>query len=120
MQITNFQDLLIWSKGHALVLEIYKLTKNFPTEERFGLISQMRRSSASICANIAEGYRKNTKEFIRFLGISQASLEETKYHLILSRDLGYCNTVNFKKLYELSEELGRMINGLSKKLHFKI
>jgi len=120
MQIKNFQDLLVWSKGHALVLEIYKVTKNFPYEEKFGLISQIRRSSSSICANIAEGHRKNTKEFIRFLGISQGSLEETKYHLILSRDLGYCNSGNFKKLYDSADELGKMINGLSRKLRVKI
>ena len=116
MSIRSFQDLKVWHKGHTLVLEIYKLTKTFPVDERYGLISQVRRSSTSICANMAEGYKKSTQEFLRFLYITQGSLEETKYFLILSRDLGYCNLDHFNRLFNLSDEIGLMLNGLIKKL----
>ena len=114
--INTFKDLRVWSKGHDLVLEIYKLTKFFPDEERFGLVSQIRRSAISICANISEGYKKSTKEFIRYLEIAQGSLEETKYHLILSRDLNYCSIQDFDKLYNLSNDVGKMLSGLISKL----
>ena len=116
MGIKSFQDLKVWHKGHNLVLEIYRLTKTFPNEEKFGLISQIRRSSASICANIVEGYKKSTLDFVRFLYIAQGSLEETKYFLILSRDLEYCDHENFNKLFNLSDEVGLMLNGLIKRL----
>lgn len=116
MKINSFQDFIVWSKGHTLTLEIYKLTKSFPDEEKFGLSNQIRRSSASICANIAEGYKKSRKDFLRFLEISEASLEEIKYHLILSKDLGYCSAEHFKRLFDLSEEVGRMLNGLTRRL----
>lgn len=98
MYIKTFQDLTVWAKGHLLVLEIYKITKFFPDEERFGLVSQIRRSSVSICSNIAEGYKKSKKDFLRYLDIAQGSLEETKYHLILSRDLNYFDINNFEKI----------------------
>jgi len=97
-------------------LEIYILTRGFPIEEKFGLISQIRRSASSICANIAEGYKKSRKDFIRFLNISEGSLEETRYHLILSRDLGYFTKSQCEVLFDLSDEVGRMLNGLIKKL----
>lgn len=116
MKINSFQDFTVWSKSHALTLEIYKITKLFPDEEKFGLSNQIRRSSASICANIAEGYKKSRKDFLRFLDIAEASLEETKYHLILSKDLGYCSTDQFKRLFDLSEEIGKMLNGLTRRL----
>ncbi|HLF19121.1 MAG TPA: four helix bundle protein [Candidatus Omnitrophota bacterium] len=112
MKVKTFQDLVVWQKAHAFVLEVYKLTRQFPEEERFGVTTQVRRSSVSICANIVEGYKKSDREFLRFLDISQASLEETKYHLILSKDLGYCLHNTFNELTEICDELGRMINGL--------
>ena len=88
--IRNFEDLLVWQKGHQFVLEIYKITQKFPEEEKFGLISQIRRSSLSICANIAEGNKKSTKDYLRFIDIAQGSLEETKYHLILKKRILRC------------------------------
>ena len=114
MEIKTFQDLRVWQYGHQLVLKIYKITKSFPDQEKFGLSTQIRRSSASICANICEGFKKNRKEFLRYLHISQASLEETKYHLILSKDLLYFSEVEFGELMDLSETVGRMLNGLIK------
>ena len=118
MKILHFQELLVWQKAHQLTLEIYKLTKNYPDEERFGLVNQIRRSSASICANFAEGYNTSTKEFLRYIDIADGSLEETKYHLILSKDLQYCDPAEFDKNYNLACEVGKMLNGLSQKLRF--
>ena len=119
MNIRSFQDLQVWQKGHSLVLIIYKKTKYFPDEERFGLVNQVRRSAASICANIAEGGKKSTKEFSRFLEIADGSLEETKYHLILSRDLGYIDSQSYSQLASLCDEIGRMLNALIKSLRPK-
>lgn len=86
----NFQELIVWQKSHQLVLTIYKITKQFPIDEKYGLTSQMRRAAISIPANIAEGYRKRGKlDKVRFLNIAQGSLEEVRYYMILSRDLEY-------------------------------
>lgn len=116
MRIKTFQDLNVWRKAHQLTLNIYKLTKYFPNEEKFGIIIQIRKSSASICSNIAEGSKKSTKDFIRFLEIARGSLEETKYHLLLSRDLQYCTNDEFKKLFDLSDDIGKMLYGMISKL----
>lgn len=97
----GFEDLLVWKKAHQFVLEIYKITKQFPKEELYGVVAQMRRSAVSIPANIAEGFRKTTKaEKQRFLTIAHSSLEETRYYLYLSRDLGYFQTQDLLKLLE--------------------
>lgn len=116
MKILNFKGLSVWQKNHCLVLEIYKITRKFPEEEKFGLVVQLRRASVSVCANIAEGYKKTTKDFVRFLGIAEGSLEETKYHLMLSRDLGYINNAQFQDLDKSCDEIGRMLNGLMRSL----
>lgn len=116
MQAKTFQGLLVWEKGHHFVLEIYKVTREFPLEEKFGLAGQMRRSAVSICANLAEGYKKSRKDFLRFIKIAEGSLEETKYHLILSRDLVYCNEIQFNALFDRANEIGKMLHGLHQKL----
>ena len=106
---SSFEDLLVWQKGHLFVLLVYKLTKEFPKEEVYGLTSQFRRAAVSITANIAEGYKRlSNKEKLRFYNISQASLEECRYFLILSKDLGYAREV--KKEKELIEEVSKMLN----------
>ncbi|MBI2309924.1 four helix bundle protein [Candidatus Collierbacteria bacterium] len=88
--IKSFRQLEIWRLSHQLVVTIYKFTKVFPTLEKFSLTNQLLRAVVSIPANIAEGYgRKSNKEFIQFLYISLGSLEEVRYYLILSADLGY-------------------------------
>ena len=111
--LKNYTELKVWQKSHVFVLEIYKETKNFPRDEKFALVSQIRRAAVSIPANIAEGYgRKHTKEYVQMLYIAQGSLEETKYHLLLSKDLGYLNTATYGLLFEQSEEIGRMLRGL--------
>ena len=86
----SFQDLIVWQKAHAFVLQVYEATRRFPKEELYGLSSQFRRAAVSIPANIAEGFRKQSKQDkARFLNISEGSLEECRYYLILAHDLGY-------------------------------
>ena len=81
----TFQDLVVWQKAHQFVLDVYKLTRQFPADERFGLIAQLRRSAVSIPANIAEGFKKRSKsDKVRFMNIAQGSLEESLYYLILA------------------------------------
>lgn len=116
MSLKGFQNLIVWRKAHLFVLEIYKATKSFPDDEKFLLNSQIKRSASSICANIAEGHRKTQKEFARYLDIAQGSLEETKYHLILSKDLHYLTEIEFNQLFVLAEEIGKMLNGLQNKI----
>lgn len=106
-RVQGFEDLLVWQKAHQLVLNVYKVTKKFPKEELYGLISQIRRSAVSVPANIAEGYRKRTKaEKQRYLTIAHGSLEETRYYLILSRDLGYLDST---LLSNLAEEISKLL-----------
>lgn len=90
MYSQNFEDVELRKKAHAWVLQIYKLTENFPKQEIFGLTSQLRRSAVSVPANFAEGFRKlGLADKVRFYNISQGSLEESRYYLILARDLQY-------------------------------
>jgi len=105
--------LIVWQKAHELVLEIYKATANFPDKERYGLTQQIRRSAISVAANIVEGKsRKTDKEFIAFLYNSRGSLEETRYHLLLSKDLGYIDKEHYKFLEELATEVSFLLNKL--------
>ena len=86
----SFQDLLVWQKAHAFVLQVYRLTDGFPRHELFGLTAQLRRAAVSIPANIAEGFRKRGRpDKVRFLNVAQGSVEECRYYLILCRDLQY-------------------------------
>lgn len=94
----NYQDLKVWQKSHALVLEIYKLTELFPKKETFGMISQMRRSTVSIAANLAEGCgKKGTLDIANFFQTSLGSLHETEYYLLLSKDLQYISDDVFER-----------------------
>jgi len=110
-KIQRFEDLDVWKKAHGMVLETYKMTKNFPADEKFGLVSQMRRSAVSIAANIAEGFKKRgMKDKANFYNISQGSLEELRYYMILSKDLGYIDD-NGRYLEDL-DDAGKMLYGL--------
>lgn len=107
----NFYRLKIWQKSHQLVLEIYKITRNFPRYELYGIVSQIRRAGVSVPANIVEGYsRKGRKEFVQFLYQARASLDEVIYLLILSKDLKYIPNEEFKSLIRQASELMKMIN----------
>src|SRR5947209_1279006 len=105
----TFQDLLVWQKAHRLVLLVYQLTDGFPQKEIYGLTSQFRRAAVSIPANIAEGFRKRGKsDKARFMNISQGSLEECRYYLILANDLKYGNCREaMTQLEEVSKLLER-------------
>ena len=111
--IKRFEDLVVWQKSHKLVLKIYKITKNFPQEEKFGLISQMRRASVSVTANIVEGFRKISKrDKINFYNIAQSSSDELRYFVILVKDLGYLNNIKKQEISKDVDEVGKMLNGL--------
>lgn len=113
----RFTELKIWQQSHALVLEIYPLTARFPTDERFGLVSQLRRAAASVPSNIAEGSKKaSNADYARFLNIAEASLAETEYLLILSRDLGYTDAATVEPMYGRIAELARMLHALRMKV----
>ena len=107
----SFTDLIVWQKAHEFVLEVYKVTRDYPMEERFALCSQFQRAAVSIPANIAEGYKKLSKaDKLRFLNISQGSLEECKYYIILSRDLSYISVKTNNELTGTLEEVSKLLN----------
>jgi len=110
----SFKDLIVWQKAHALVLSIYKMTLNLPKEELYGIMSQIRRAAVSIPTNIAEGFtRKTNTEKLRFFNISQGSLEEVRYYLILIDDLNYSKT---GELTNQLEEVSKILNAYRKTL----
>ena len=109
----SYKDLLGYQKGYKLSLEIYEATRNYPKEEMYGLISQMRRSAVSIPCNIAEGYRRGyRKEYLQFLHIAYGSCSELETLLSLSHDLTLIDKVTFERLYQLQEEVSRLLRGL--------
>lgn len=112
-QIKNFYDLNAWKKSRMLVLKIYKITINFPSNEMFGIISQLRRAVCSISANLAEGFaRYHFKDKIKFYYQARGSLAEVQSFLVLALDLKYINMKTCKELGELANEVNRLINGL--------
>jgi four helix bundle protein len=113
----DFRGLQVWEKSHGLVLELYRITKTFPREEMYGLVSQIRRCGASIPANIAEGCgRKGNGEFHRFLQIASGSGSELDYHLLLARDLGFMNDADHRKATRALVEIRRMLSALIRKV----
>ena len=108
----TFQDLVVWQKAHQLVLAIYEFTAHFPKSETYGLALQMRKAAVSIPANIAEGFRRRGKaDKVRFLNTSESSLEESRYYLILSEDLGYGKT---GEILNSLEDVSRLLHSYSK------
>lgn len=115
--IKNFYDLDAWRKGHLLVLDIYKITKKFPKEELYGIISQLRRAASSITANIAEGFaRYHFNDKVRFYHNSRGSVAEVQDFLLLAKDLGYINAKECSELISRCNEVGKLINGLIKSI----
>jgi four helix bundle protein len=110
----SFEDLLVLQKSHALVLCVYKMTKSYPREELFGLVSQMRRAAVSVPANIAEAFkRKSRVDKARVVNLAQTSLEELRYYLVLSSDLGYASLSNE---HAQVEEIARMLGAYARTL----
>ena len=104
----RFEDLIVWRKAHAFVLEAYRLTTRFPKHELYGLTSQFRRAAVSIPANIAEGFRKRgLQDKARYLNIAEGLLEECRYYLILSADLGYAENL---ELQEQAKEVSKLLS----------
>ena len=109
----HFSKLAVWQRSHQLVLEIYRLTRNFPPEERFGVTSQLRRAAISAPTNIAEGSkRRQPRDFGHFLNIAEGSLAEVQYLLILTKDLGYVDEKTANSLAAEIDEILRMLNSL--------
>ena len=109
----TFRELAVWQQAHHLVMAIYGLTQAFPSEERYGLVSQMRRASVSVAANIVEGHRRSgRREFLQFLEVADASLEELKYFLLLANDLRYGTHSATAQIETQTEAVGRMLHAL--------
>jgi four helix bundle protein len=118
--IRTHKDLDVWKKSVRLVVDIYRLTKGFPPEERFGLTAQIRRASTSVPANIAEGWgRGSTKEFIKHLKIARGSLTELDTHLIVSGELGFFDKVESSQFDVAIPDVGKMLNRLISALEKK-
>jgi four helix bundle protein len=113
----DFKQLKVWQKAHHLVLNVYRNTRDFPPEERFGLTAHLLRSAASVPSNIAEGCgREGDKELARFLTIAAGSASETEYQLLLARDLGYLNQPTYQELDTQINEVKRMLNAFIQRL----
>ncbi|MFC0877558.1 four helix bundle protein [Saccharicrinis sp. FJH2] len=113
----NFKELKIWQKSKELVVEIYRLTQNFPSSEQFGIISQIQQAAVSIPSNIAEGSGRNSKkDFIRFLDIAKSSSFELETQIIIATDLGYINNEVSANIIKTINEIQKMIFGFQKSL----
>ena len=113
----GYRDLVVWQKGIAIAKEIYLLTKQLPADEKFGLVSQMRRAAVSVPSNIAEGQaRHTTGEFIQFISHAEGSVAELDTQLTLCQDFGLLTQEEITAAANLLEELRRMLNGLRRKL----
>lgn len=114
-KIRSFTDLKAWQEAHALVLIIYKITGDFPKEETFGLISQMRRAAVSISSNIAEGFsRQSYKEKLYFYSMAQGSITELQNQLLIAKDVRYLPKNEFEKVAQQTIKVNKIINGLIK------
>jgi len=112
-KIKTFKDLETWKEGHKLVLMVYKITKLFPKEERYGLADQMRRCVVSITSNLAEGFsRRGSKEKIQFYYTSKGSLTELYNQLIIAKDVNYINNEVFDEIEDQVNKVGRLLTGL--------
>ena len=117
INMNSYRDLIVWQKSMNLVTLLYQLTKQFPDDEKFGLTSQIKRSSVSIPSNIAEGYgRSSRKEYVRFLEIARGSLYEFQTQLEIATNLNFIDIVATKEIFELGIEVEKMLNSLIKKL----
>lgn len=117
----GYQKLQVWQEAHKLVLLVYEITKVFPHDEAFGLVSQMRRAVVSTAANIVEGHAKRSlKDFLRFLNTSNGSLVELEYYFELSLSLIYIKQSDYEKLEQQRIIVGNLLNGLMKSIRTKI
>jgi len=119
-KIKSVEELAVFKKAHALTLSLYKISRRFPEEEKFGLVSQMRRAASSIAANLMEGsHRLGKNEYRQFSGIAKGSAGELKYHLLLvllAKDLGYLSEQEYESFRAEADEISKMLSGLVKSL----
>ena len=121
MTVQHYRQLKVWQTAMDLAAECYRVTKEFPKDELFGMISQIRRAAASVPANIAEGQgRQHTKEFLQFLSTARGSLMEVETHLLLSQRVGLLPQDELDKLLNLAEQISRMLSGLRQALESKL
>ena len=121
MTVQHYRQLEVWQFSMELAERCYLATKNFPKEELFGLVSQIRRAAVSIPANIAEGQgREHTREFLNFLSIARGSLMEVETHLLLSHRVGLLEQVELEPLLALTDRISRMLSGLRKALEKRL
>jgi len=114
----SFRGLRVWNEAHGLTLAAYRVTRGFPQTERYGLSAQIRRSAASVCANIAEGCgRRGGNDFARFLQIALGSASELEYHLLLAADLELVDRSAYEPLADRVTNVKRMLTGLLRKVH---
>ncbi len=114
----HYRELIAWQKAMDLVTHIYEITKRFPDDERYGLVSQMRRCAVPIASNIAEGQARNSKgEFLQFVGIARGSIAELTTQILISQRLGYLSEPEFTS--DKAEEVGRILSGLANALRTK-
>ena|SRR5580700_2968831 len=120
-QIKSYRDLRVWQDTMALAEQCYRLTRAFPKEEMFGLVSQIRRAATSIPANVAEGHgRENTQTFIQYLRIAQGSLKELETHLLISGRVGVARISDVESLLQQCETAGKMLRALIRSLQQKV
>lgn len=113
----RFTDLAVWKRSHALALDVYRHTAAFPSHERFGLVSQLRRAALSVPTNIAEGSKRESRQdYARFLNVAEGSLAEVQYLLIFSRDLGYSTDPATGSLMDAAAHVARMLHALRRKV----
>jgi four helix bundle protein len=119
--IKSYRDLQVWQEAVDLVELVYRASAPFPADERFGLASQLRRSSVSIPSNIAEGHaRPTTRDYLRFLGISLGSLAEMETQILIAHRLGYIDDASLDRVCQASDRLGRMLRAMMKSLQAKL
>ena len=117
MSVNGVEELSVFKKSHQLTLDLYRLTKQFPPDEKFGLISQIRRASSSVCANLLEGsHRNNRAEYRQFSGIARGSTGELKYHLLLAKDLKYISIVDYNRMIREIDSISKMLYKLIQSL----
>jgi four helix bundle protein len=111
----SFKDLIVWQKAHQFVIQVYQLSKKMPKDEQYGITNQMKRSSVSIAANIVEGYKRiGKKDKLKFYNIAQASLEETRYFLILIEDLGLVKNLSIE--HKMIDSTSKLLLAYCRKL----
>src|SRR5262245_58422264 len=116
-EIRDYKDLVVWQKGMQLAKQVYQLTQSFPSEEKFGLVSQMRRAAISVPSNVAEGQARNTTgEFVQFVSHAEGSLAELDTQIRLSIELGFCRELAVKSIQELIIEEQKMLKSLRRSL----